>query len=112
MNRLTFVYVVAVVTAAVIILILQPWTVVSTLSFRDIIGALAFLGLGFLAEAMAFRFAVSSRREINASIAFLPILACATLFPATIAVAVSAILATFVGTILRSKTPLWIVAFN
>jgi transposase len=86
-------YIALVVTAAVIFLAAVDWTPMFEMGVRDYAGLAVFLGLVILAEHLA----VESR--IRSSIAFLPHLAAATIFPASAIIlgVIATCLATGVG---------------
>jgi putative nucleotidyltransferase with HDIG domain len=104
-----YIAVVVALTAAVVAIV--PWQPLYSLGWRGVAGLASFVGLAVLAEAMAVQFAVVGRRNLQSSIAFLPIIACAASFPIA-ASTVAVFVALSAAEALRRGPRIWVSIFN
>jgi putative nucleotidyltransferase with HDIG domain len=85
MPRIATTYLSAVIIVALAMLLALPWDGLAQLSQRDILGVAVFAAIGVLSEAMAIDFRIGHGRQSKASIAFLPFLSAAVIFPPVVA---------------------------
>ena len=111
MNYRAYAYVALITLMAVAIIAAQPWIEFFTWPTRDHLGIASFVFLGLLAEALAINFTVGPNRTAHSSIGFLPLLACAIIFPAFAAIFVAATIEIVAGLFIRKRS-LWVLFFN
>ena len=88
-----------------------PWTDVAQITTREWLGLGTFVGLCLLGEAMAVDYSIGPNRTAKSSMAYLPLLACAAVYPPQLAILVSATFAGLTQVFLRGPK-LWRFAFN
>jgi putative nucleotidyltransferase with HDIG domain len=102
MNRPAYIFVLLVSAAAVgLLATLIPYVALADLDGRDAIGLFFFVAVALLAEALAIDF--GSGKQARSSLAFLPILSCATLFSPAISVLVVLCVITCSNFVLRRQ---------
>lgn len=111
MNRRTHAYVIAVTIAAALLLVTQRWSALLDMAGSDIIGLAAFTILTVTSEFMAVDFAIGSKRTAKSSMAFLPLLTCATVYPPTGVIAVS-VLSEGITQALAKRRTAWKFSIN
>src|SRR5690554_6012747 len=94
MNTRSYLYVAAVTITAIGLTFSLPWTDVAQITTREWLGLGTFVGLCLLGEAMAVDYSIGPNRTAKSSMAYLPLLACAAVYPPQLAILVSA---TFAG---------------
>lgn len=111
MTRRAYTYVSIVYLAAIIVLLVQPWSAIARTESAALIGVLAFVALSVFAEALAIDFSVGPNRVAHSSIAFLPVFACAILYPPAVAT-VAATLAALISQLALRRRIAWVAGFN
>lgn len=111
MNRQAYLYVGAVSASAVALFVALPATDLITLGIIQTLGLASFIAVAILSEALAIDFAVGPDRTAKSSVAFLPLLASAVIFPPIAAAAAAAIVEAFSELFLKTRV-LWRAAFN
>lgn len=111
MNRAAYLYVALVSAAAFALAASLPWAQLATFGPHEIVGLVAFIGVAILSEALAIDFAVGQDRRAKSSIVFLPLFACAMVFPPSAAVAATVVVLGVTEMLLRERV-LWRAAFN
>lgn len=111
MNYRAYAYVALITLVALAIIAAQPWAQFFAWEIRDHLGTASFIILGLLAEALAINFAVGPNRTAHSSIGFLPLLACAIIFPPFGAIFVAATIEVVAGLFIRKRS-LWVIFFN
>lgn len=93
MNKSAYNYVVLVSIAAGIVVLLHDWSAIPAMSRYDLAGLAALIGLGILSEAMAIYLTVEGvKGAAKSSMAFLPLLTCAVIFPPEAAILAAALI--------------------
>ncbi|HUP89758.1 MAG TPA: hypothetical protein VM100_10415, partial [Longimicrobiales bacterium] len=105
MNRNMRIYLIAIITIAVVLLPLQHWSDVVALGRDDLVGLVSLVGLAILSETLSVRAMVGTYQMVT-SIAFIPYFAAVMLFPP--AAAVAAVVATSLITqmVVHKRPPL------
>src|SRR5690606_34118295 len=96
---------------AVALFVALPATDLITLGIIQTLGLASFIAVAILSEALAIDFAVGPDRTAKSSVAFLPLLASAVIFPPIAAAAAAAIVEAFSELFLKTRV-LWRAAFN
>lgn len=111
MNKQTYAFVAAVtfVAAGVAAILLAPGF--ASFSGRDWLGLLGFAGLCILSEFLAVDYSIASQRTAKSSMAYVPLLTCAIVYPPQGAILVAAIFEGFTQAILR-RSRLWKFCIN
>jgi len=104
-------YVAAVCSAAVALLIALPLSDLQATIRADWAGMLAFAGLGMFAQYLAVGITVAAQQQAKSSIIFIPLLACAILFPPWATALVVVIVQLFAELFLLPRIA-WRAAFN
>ena len=89
----------------------QPWPALMELSRNEHIAIAVLIALIVLSEWLAVDIAIGSERRVRSSMAFLPLLTCAVLFPPPATLLATAISA-FVTQITQKDRPAWKVIGN
>jgi putative nucleotidyltransferase with HDIG domain len=110
MNSRAKIYCWAVIVAACVLLPLQDWQVLVDLPPAMINGIIALVAVAMLSESLSLHATVGTHKAPS-SIAFIPIFACALLFPAPAAVLVTAITIGFAQFVVHRRPP-FRAAFN
>lgn len=111
MNRQAYIYVGAVTASAVALFVVLPTTDLISLGSAQSFGLATFVAVAILSEALAIDFAVGPDRTAKSSVAFLPLLASAVIFPPIAAAAAAAVVEAFSELFLKRRV-LWRAAFN
>lgn len=111
MSKPAYLYVTAISVAALVLIAVLPWADVYTLAPSDLFGLITFVALGVLSETMAVDFALGPIRTAKSSISFLPLLACAILFPQPAAILAALLIHGFTELVVAERV-LWRAAFN
>ena len=111
MNRATYLYVCLIAAGAVALAAVLPWSDLLEFSPGDIVGLLAFVGVAILSEILAIDFTIGQDRRAKSSIVFLPLFACAMVFPPSAAVAAT-VLVTATTELFLQERVLWRATFN
>lgn len=111
MNKQAYTYVGVVSTAAAGLILALPWDGLYALGWHHGLGLAMFIGVAVLSEGLAVDFAVGQNRTAKSSIGFLPLFACAIIFPPIAAVAATVIVHGFTELVLRQRV-YWRAAFN
>lgn len=111
MNYRAYAYVALITLMACAIIATQPWAQFFAWGTRDHLGTASFIFLGLMAEALAINFAIGPNRTAHSSIGFLPLLACAIIFPPFAAIFVAATIEVIAGLFIRKRS-LWVIFFN
>jgi len=91
MTRSAYYYVISVSAIAGIVVLLHDWSVIPAMPRSDLGGLGALIGLGIMSEAMAIYLTVAGvRGAAKSSMAFLPLLTCAVVFPSEAAILAAA----------------------
>ena len=81
MNRTGKTFVLFVVVAALALVAALPWAPLSALTSNQLVGLATFAFLAVFSEALATNFAAGQGRQVASSISFIPVFACALVFP-------------------------------
>jgi len=111
MNRPAYIYLALVSAAALALTALLPWSDLFAFGPHEILGLVAFIGIAILSEALAIDFSVGQDRRAKSSIVFLPLFACAMVFPPSAAVAATVVVIAATEMLLRERV-LWRATFN
>jgi putative nucleotidyltransferase with HDIG domain len=109
MNRSAYIYFSVVIAAAIGLSALAFWAIDGGVPHSHLLGVLAFVGLGILAEVLAMD--VGPSRSASSSIGFIPLLACIIIFPLGIALCAAIAVHSFTQLVVRRRIP-WKAAFN
>ena len=111
MSRPAYLYTAFVVAAALAFALSLPWAELLAFGPQEILGLAAFSGLAILSEALAIDFAVAKDHRAKSSIIFLPLFACAIVFPPSAAVAATVVVLAVTELLFRERV-VWRAAFN
>jgi len=103
-------YLTGIVSGALVVLLLLPWGHLYALPGQDLFGLTVLIVIGILSEALSVSYDIGNSRAAS-SVAFVPILATAVLFPPAAAVACALSVSVVTETAILRKAP-WKVAFN
>lgn len=113
MNRTAYCYVGLVSILAGIAVVLHDWSSVVRMPSEHLLGLSAFIGLSILSEAVAVDIAVAGiSGTVRSSMAFLPLLTCAAIFPPEAAILASAVTQLISECALAKVRAVWKVFFN
>lgn len=91
MTRSAYYYVISVSIIAGIVVLMHDWSAIPAMPRSDLGGLSALIGLGIMSEAMAIYLTVAGvRGAAKSSMAFLPLLTCAVVFPSEAAILAAA----------------------
>jgi len=111
MNRPAYIYLAVVSALALALAACLPWSELLSFGPSEILGLATFIGIAILSEALAIDFSVGNGRHAKSSVVFLPLFACAMVFPPSAAVAATVIVIGVTELLLRERV-LWRAAFN
>lgn len=111
MNKKAYLYLTLIAALAAVMAAAQPWPALMELSRNEHIAIAVLIALIVLSEWLAVDIAIGSERRVRSSMAFLPLLTCAVLFPPPATLLATAISA-FVTQITQKDRPAWKVIGN
>jgi putative nucleotidyltransferase with HDIG domain len=101
MNSRTRVYIGLVAAMAASLYAWLPLDAVMELPLRELVGAASFAGVALLAESLAIDF--GRGRQARSSLSFIPLLACAMVFPPVVAISITIVVIAFSNFGLRKQ---------
>ncbi len=111
MNKKAYLYLTLIAALAAVMAAAQPWPALMELSRNEHIAIAVLIALIVLSEWLVVDIAIGSERRVRSSMAFLPLLTCAVLFPPPATLLATAISA-FVTQITQKDRPDWKVIGN
>lgn len=111
MRKAEIAYISFVVALALAFTATLAWSELFALQATEIAGWAVLVALGILAEALAIDFSVGTDREVKSAVTFLPLFACAILFPPAATVVGAVVIVCFAEIVLRHRV-LWRLIVN
>lgn len=113
MNKFAYFYVAVVILLAGLIVLMHDWSAIYAIPKQHLIGIGALVGLGILSEALAVFISVGGNKSAaRSSMAFLPLLTSAIIFPSEAAILTSAVTEVVTETVLARVRAIWKTLFN
>lgn len=111
MSLSAYLYVVATVILSLLFAVFLPWGEFLALEIGQLGGLGLFIALAVLSNAIGFEFTVSGKNKIRSSIAFIPLLAAAVVFPPAASYLAGA-LTELISALQRPEKKLWRESIN